>query len=151
MRRTKGPIVKTTDKAKKLLKSADLRCTQCRMSILSALLEAKKPITREQITSALSQKAPNKVTIYRTLESLLQANLVHKAFVKNRTWHFEPAHNCTTDQCHPHFTCKSCNQTHCLTAMSLPMAKSPHNGFVIQHQKVQLEGLCPDCHNKNTA
>ena len=142
--------MKTIDKAKNLLKSADLRCTQCRVSILSALLEAKKPMTREQITDTLSQKAPNKVTIYRTLESLVQANLIHKAFVQNRTWHFESAHNCSTDQCHPHFTCKSCNQTHCFTEMSLPMAQSPHNGFIIQHQKVQLEGLCPNCRNKNT-
>jgi hypothetical protein len=29
--------------------------------------------------------------------------------------------------------------------MSLPMAKSPYKGFVIGHQRVQLEGLCPKC------
>ena len=143
--------MKTTDKAKDLLKSADLRRTQCRVSILSALLEAKNPLTREQIADTLSQKAPNKVTIYRTLQSLIQANLVHKAFVQDRTWHFEPAHNCTPDQCHPHFTCTSCSRTHCFTEMSLPMAQSPHNGFVIQHQKVQLEGICPKCNTENIA
>jgi Fur family ferric uptake transcriptional regulator len=140
----------TKNKAWELLKDAGMRRTQCRVSILSALLKAGKPLTREEIADALSQKAPNKVTIYRTLQSLLSANLIHKAFVQDRTWHFEPAHNCTADQCHPHFTCTSCNRTHCLTKMSLPMAKSPHNGFIIQHQKVQLEGLCPKCNTENT-
>lgn len=143
--------MKVADKAKDLLKSANLRRTKCRVSILSVLLSNKKPMTREQIAENLSKKAPNKVTIYRTLESLIQANLIHKAFVQDRTWHFEPAHNCTSRQCHPHFTCKSCNQTHCLTKMSMPMAKSPHNGFIIQHQKVQLEGICPKCNTENKA
>jgi hypothetical protein len=27
----------------------------------------------------------------------------------------------------------------------LPMAKSPHKGFVIRRQQVRLEGLCPTC------
>ena len=139
------------NKARELLKSANLRCTQCRVSVLITLLDSDRPLTREQIADILACDAPNKVTIYRTLESLLRANLIHKAFVQDRTWHFEPAHNCTTDQCHPHFTCKNCNQTHCFTEMSMPMAQSPHNGFIIQHQKVQLEGLCPDCRSKNTA
>jgi Fur family ferric uptake transcriptional regulator len=119
--------------------------------VLSALLEADKPLTREQIAKKLEHKAPNKVTIYRTLDLLVSSDLVHKAYVQDRAWHFEPAHNCTADQCHPHFTCTSCNNTHCLTEMSLPMAKSPHNGFIIQHQKVQLEGLCPKCSNENRA
>jgi Fe2+ or Zn2+ uptake regulation protein len=68
---------------------------------------------------------------------------VHKAFLQNRTWHFELAENCT--QCHPHFTCTNCGDTHCLTEITLPMAKSPHRGFVIDRQRVQLEGVCPEC------
>jgi hypothetical protein len=32
-----------------------------------------------------------------------------------------------------------------LTDIMLPMAVSPHNGFVIKRQKVHLEGLCPGC------
>jgi Fur family ferric uptake transcriptional regulator len=133
---------KTTD----LLNSAKLRRTSPRAAILAALLRARKPQTAEQIATKLGRKAPpNKVTIYRTLETFLETGLVHKVFLRERTWHFELAHNCAETQCHPHFTCTSCGNTHCLTEATLPMAKSPHKGFVIRHQRVQLDGLCPKC------
>ena len=131
-------------KAHKLLKSAGLRLTAPRLAVLSVLLKAAAPVTHEQITAKLAAGAPNKVTIYRVLESFIEAGIVHKAFLKERTWHFELANNCTEDQCHPHFTCRSCEATHCFTNAALPMTKSPR-GFTVLHQRVQLEGLCPKC------
>ena len=130
---------------RKMLKAAKLYRTECRAAILKLLLKAKKPLSQEQIAKQLSKKRFDKATIYRTLESFCKADLVHKAFMKNRAWHFESAQDCSESQCHPHFTCTSCGVTHCLTEMSLPMAKSPHKGFVIHRQQVRLEGLCPAC------
>jgi Fur family ferric uptake transcriptional regulator len=131
-------------KARKLLKSVGLRLTGPREAILGVLLEVAGPITHEQITAKLVAGAPNKVTIYRVLESFVEAGIVHKAFLAERTWHFELAENCTEDQCHPHFTCRSCEATHCFTDAALPIPKSPR-GFTVLHQRVQLEGLCPKC------
>jgi Fur family ferric uptake transcriptional regulator len=136
-------------KAGELLKAASLRRTTPRKDVLSVLLTAHKPITQEQISKKLGPNAPDKVTIYRTLESLLNANLVHKAFLRKRSWHFELAHNCTENQCHPHFTCTDCGDTHCLTGLSVPMSKTLHKKFVIHRQQVRLEGICPKC-NTNT-
>ena len=141
---------KAEDKAKLLLKSANLRCTGPRVMVLSVLHDSASPMSQDQIADKLGKDGPNKVTIYRSLESLVRAEVVHKAFIQDRTWHFELAHNCSKQQCHPHFTCTGCNTTHCLTEMSVPMAESPHNGFVIHHQKVQLEGLCPHCNINRT-
>ncbi len=134
-----------TKKVDSLLQSAKLRKTGQRKAVLTALLRAHKPQTTEQIHLKLGKGGPNKVTVYRILESFVETGLVHKAFLRQRTWYFELADNCTESQCHPHFTCTDCGQTHCLFDMSLPMAKSPHKGFVINHQRVQLEGLCPHC------
>ena len=131
--------------ASKLLKAAKLYRTQGRVAILKVLLKAGGPLRQEQIAKRFEKRRPDKVTIYRTLESLLRAGLVHKAYLQERTWYFELAHKCSETQCHPHFTCTSCGDTHCLTEMSLPMAKSPHKGFVIHRQQVRLEGLCPKC------
>lgn len=132
-------------KAERLLTSVNLRCTRPRIAILNVLLGVKRPMTQEDIASKLGSDRPNKVTIYRTLEALVEADLVHKAFMSERTWHFELADNCTESQCHPHFTCTECSDTHCLPEISIPMAKSPYKGFNICHQQVQLEGLCPKC------
>ncbi|MHC4155051.1 MAG: Fur family transcriptional regulator [Planctomycetota bacterium] len=142
--------VKTKEKARELLGSAGLRRTGPRLAVLGALLGARKPQTADQIAARLSPPAANRVTVYRTLEAFLEAGLVHKAFLDERTWHFELAHNCTQSQCHPHFTCTDCGDTNCLTDVNLPLAKSPGKGFVIHRQRVQLEGLCPKC-NANTA
>ena len=132
-------------KAREMLKAAKLYRTRGRINILTVLMKAGKPLSQDQIAGFSGGKRFDKVTIYRTLESLLNVGLVHKAFMEKRAWHFELAHNCTEHQCHPHFTCTSCGKTHCLTGISLPMAKSPHKGFIINRQQVRLEGLCPAC------
>jgi Fur family ferric uptake transcriptional regulator len=137
--------VRTKERARELLGSAGLRRTRPRLAVLGALLGARKPQTADQIAARLSRPAADRVTVYRTLEAFLEAGLVHKAFLDERTWHFELAHNCTESQCHPHFTCTDCGDTSCLTDISLPLAKSPGKGFVIHRQRVQLEGLCPKC------
>ena len=131
--------------ARRMLTAASLYCTAGRVAVLRALLRADKPLRQDQIAKRLGKKRFDKVTIYRTLESLLKVGLVHKAFMAERAWHFELAHNCSETQCHPHFTCTNCGSTHCLTGMSLPMARSPHKGFHIHRQQTRLEGLCPAC------
>lgn len=138
----------TIKKCEKLLRASGLRRTRPRMAVLSALFEAIKPLSQQQIAKQIPKDVPDKVTIYRTLERLAEANIVHKAYLQDRVWHFELAHNCTQKQCHPHFTCDECGSTFCLTQLNMPMARSPHNGFLFTHQQVRLQGLCPDCANK---
>jgi Fur family ferric uptake transcriptional regulator len=129
----------------RMLKEAGLYRTEARVAILKVLLKAVRPLRQDQIAEELASKTHNKVTIYRTLESLAGAGLVHRAFMQERAWHFELAHHCTARQCHPHFTCSNCGTTHCLKGFSVPMAPKSYKGFIIQHQQVKLEGLCPAC------
>ena len=128
-----------------MLKSAGLYCTVGRAAILKVLIEAAKPLSHYQIARRSGKNRFDKVTIYRTLESLLDVGLVHKVFMDKRARYFELSHNCTESQCHPHFTCTNCGETACLTSVTLPMAKSPHKGYIIRRQQVRLEGLCPAC------
>ena len=132
-------------KARRILKSARLYCTAGRVAVLRILLRANKPLRQDEIAGRLGNKRFDKVTIYRTLESLLEVGLVHKAFLDERARHFELARNCSETQCHPHFTCTSCGNTHCLTEMAIPKVKSTHKGFLIHRQQTRLEGLCPAC------
>jgi Fe2+ or Zn2+ uptake regulation protein len=128
-----------------LLNSAKLKRTLPRRTILEAMLNANRPQTADEIASAMGKARPNRVTVYRTLESMVGAGLVHRAFVEERSRHYEMADRCSERQCHPHFVCSDCGQTHCLTQISVPMATSPPAGFVIHRQQVRLEGLCPAC------
>jgi Fe2+ or Zn2+ uptake regulation protein len=128
-----------------LLGSAKLKRTGSRAAVLSVLLGAGKPQTAHQIAAKLSNTAPNKVTIYRTLESFCRAGLVHKAFIHKRAEHFELATRCSDVQCHPHFICINCGVTNCLVGVSIPIVKGLKKGFIIHRQQVRLEGLCPQC------
>jgi Fur family ferric uptake transcriptional regulator len=130
---------------RKILGAAKLYCTPCRKAILKVLKSTARPLRQNEIAKRLGGKHFDKVTIYRTLESFVAAHIVHKAFLQERTWHFELADKCTQSQCHPHFTCTGCGDTHCLPQVSMPMAKNPGKGFIIHHQQVRLEGLCPKC------
>jgi len=132
-------------KARRILKTAKLYCTAGRVAVLRILLKADKPLRQDQIAQRLSARSFDRVTIYRTLESLLEVGLVHKAFLDERARHFELARNCSETQCHPHFTCTSCGNTHCLTEMAIPKVKGTHKGFLIHRQQTRLEGLCPAC------
>lgn len=133
------------EQARGMLKSAKLYCTAGRVAVLKVLLKADSTLRQDQISERIGERHFDKVTIYRTLESLLKTGLVHKAFVEERARHFELAHNCSETQCHPHFSCTGCGSTHCLTGLSLPKAKSRHKGFHIHRQQTLLEGLCPAC------
>jgi Fur family ferric uptake transcriptional regulator len=136
---------KPEDKARAMLKKATLYCTDARIAILKVLMEAGRPLRQDQVAEQVTRRTLNKVTVYRTLESLVAVGLVHRAFTQNRAWHFELADHCTEKQCHPHFTCTNCGVTHCLTDISMPIARIAGKGFIISRQQVRLEGLCPAC------
>ncbi len=138
--------MKTTLKvqAQDMLRAAHLYCTEARVAILRALLQSHTPLTQDLIASKVGQRY-DKVTIYRTLASLLEAGLVHKALTGARTGQFESGRHCSEHQCHPHFTCTRCGSTHCLIGLEPPLTQGPYKGFVIQRQRVHFEGLCPGC------
>lgn len=138
----------TSKKIENILRTANLRRTGPRVAILSVLLHAGKPLSQDQIAAKLVPALPNKVTIYRTLESFCKAGLVHKAFMHKRAWHFELADKCTESQCHPHFACKKCGVISCLVGLSVSIVEGLKKGFVIHRQQVRLEGLCPRCGGK---
>lgn len=131
--------------ARRMLESADLYRTAGRIAVLKVMLRAGRPMSRKDIAGRLSKHELDKVTVYRIMECLVKAGLVHRAYMEKRAWHYELSHNCTSVQCHPHFTCRKCGLTECLLGQSVPMIKGMKKGFVIQRQQVRLEGLCPKC------
>jgi Fur family transcriptional regulator, ferric uptake regulator len=133
------------EKIEKLLSSAKLKKTEPRRMVLEVLLNATQPRTADEISSLIGEAGPNRVTVYRILESMVKKGIVHRAFVAEGSQHFEMADKCTEHQCHPHFVCTGCGKTSCMHDISVSMATSAPTGFVIQRQQVRLEGLCPRC------
>ncbi|NLW83390.1 MAG: hypothetical protein GXY41_03145 [Phycisphaerae bacterium] len=127
-----------------LLRQKRLRVTAPRVAVIAAILQSDSPLTQQQIAAQLGDQSPNKTTIYRTLLSLINADVVHRAFVQQRQWHFELAHHCSPIQCHPHFTCIRCHRTECLHDVSYPLVDLP-KGMTMYRQQIRIEGICSAC------
>ncbi|MBN1436201.1 MAG: transcriptional repressor [Sedimentisphaerales bacterium] len=136
---------KTTNAPRDLLRQNNLRCTTARLAILNILSQASQPYSQETIAQQINDESINKVTIYRALNTFLDHGIVHKAFTRQRIAHYELAHHCSSIQCHPHFTCTRCGNTHCLLNAKIPLTKNLPKGFKIHRQQVILQGLCPKC------
>ena len=132
-------------KAKKILDTVSMRCTHQRLAVLQVLLKADCPVTQEYISQELGDTAPNKTTIYRILESLIEAETVHKAFTRGRKWHYELLDKCHDNHCHPHFTCRGCGRTECLRDLKMKFPCEKFKGYIIQQEHIQLDGICPQC------
>jgi Fur family transcriptional regulator, ferric uptake regulator len=134
-----------------ILLSAHLRRTAPRLAVLESLLASDGPLTQEQITARIGPRGPNRVTVYRILESFVAAGVVRQAFLRDRAQHYELAHCCPRHRVHPHFTCTQCGKTCCLHEVDLPMPTAPVNGFLVSRQRVEWEGLCPACRQSHAA
>jgi Fe2+ or Zn2+ uptake regulation protein len=130
-------------KAVEMLKQVGVRPTRVRVSMLEAMLEAGEPLGREQIAQRMGENA-NKVTLYRTLHSLVETGIVHAALIRERVQLYEPSHHCSKHLCHPHFVCTACHKTICLTEVTPPTVDLPA-GFRLRRQQLQMEGLCSTC------
>ena len=129
----------------KMLKEHGLRRTAGRVEILSVLRGSRRPMTHAEILGRLKSSHINRVSVYRALETFVEAGLVHRAFVGDRIWTFEMADHCGPTQCHPHFSCSSCGNVTCMNDVSFPLAKGLPRGYTVERQQVALEGICGVC------
>lgn len=130
-----------------MLLQAGLRATPIREGVLALLLREGRPLSHADLT-ARSEEIPkcDKVTLYRTLESLTEHGLVHKAQGIDAQWRY-----CASDPelpgCpgnHPHFLCLSCGAMVCLLGQALPRIEVP-KGVIVLGKQLIVYGICDAC------
>lgn len=117
--------------------------TPARISILTALLAAERPLTHQEIGARLKQRAMDRVTLYRVLDWLVQQGLAHRVVDADGVWHFAAS----VDQArleHVHFHCHRCGQFYCLPDTPAPGARLPR-GFVAKEKDLVINGFCAGC------
>jgi Fe2+ or Zn2+ uptake regulation protein len=139
--------MKNDSDIKGAIRFSGLRVTKIRARVLGFLRRIHKPISHAEIMLAL--KSADKVTVYRTLAALADAGLVHRTFTGERTALYESADRCEKHSCHPHFTCRECGMTKCLTSAHVPLVKTAGKGFKLERQRVHIEGVCPSCNRRS--
>lgn len=131
--------------AQKILDGAGLRKTPGRIAIINIFLKAKNPMTQQEIMKRLSKVKLNYVSIYRTLETFVEAGIIHKVESGDRVWRFALGNGKKEGCSHPHFTCRGCGVTECLDEIKIPDALPLKIGYIVEKQELFLKGLCPKC------
>ncbi len=135
----------TNQEFTELLHNRSLKATAPRLALLNALHEYKSAMPYSAIQSKLSPI--DRVTLYRTLESLMKKGVIHKAHQEGSDIFYAfCGHSCSIEQHqhnHVHFKCKSCDTVTCEEPKRSLHISLP--GYDIQKVSISIEGICKDC------
>ncbi len=129
-----------------ILKAHQLKVTKCRISVINFFLEHSGANSQKQIESECSDF--NRVTIYRTLNSLVKAGVLHKIPNESGMANYALSHHTDTKSKrhdnHVHFKCQSCGKIECLEDKKIPHASVP-KGYTLNKVNLILDGVCVNC------
>lgn len=137
-----------------LLKQSGLKLTSPRILILSALMDTECALSGQQLFDQLNRKGSkkmDKVTVYRTLSSFLEAGIIHQIPSDDRSglYSFHNHKTQTKAQVYVHFICQTCENTFCLDVknldIKLTLNPDDQKGYQIVSQELMLRGYCPHC------
>lgn len=129
-----------------------LRLTVKRSNVLQVMLDEAKPLSAYDIMAAYQahfNQSISVVSIYRMLEFLIQARLVHKLLSSKQ--YLVCSHiRCSHAHKVPMFLiCDNCNQVEEVgikkSLVSELKANIVSTDFKLQDQQLELHGICSDC------
>ena len=120
--------------------------------VLDILEKNKHPMSIIQIIKTLQYKGltPNKTTIYRIIEKLIQQKTITEISVKNSASHYELSDH----HHHHHFICNECTTVYCLKQCHVESHQInldhllPNPNFSIDSHDFNLYGTCEPCQKK---
>lgn len=127
------------------LKRSGLKITLSRQVILKAMIDHKGPFSAEDIISKLEKKAIDRVTVYRTLQTMLDLDLINSMYFQAGVTHYElkgeDKHH------HHHIVCNSC---HVIQPIHLCIPESHMKsveklGFTKIKHTLEFSGICAKC------
>ena len=127
-----------------VLRDCGLRRTSGRVRLLGLLLGAAAPLAPDEIFARLRRRGIDRVTVYRTLESFLEAGIVHRIEAGGRR-RFAVCGRVHRGHCHPHFTCRVCGTVECLRDVALPRLRRLGRAYRVEEQELYVRGVCARC------
>ena len=133
-------------KRKEILKSHQLKATDCRLDVLEYFISSDFALSQKDLEDKLYQY--DRVTLYRTLHSFLESGLVHRIPNDSGMASYGICHDdCTPDAHHDnhlHFKCNECGHIECLEEAKVPKVSLPE-GYQVEHTNLIVDGLCESC------
>lgn len=126
------------------LTGVGLRVTANRLAVLQLIEQAPIALSHADLEAALPHGF-DRVTLYRTLDSFVEAGLLSASVGADRVRRFSPL---TGDPAghheHLHFHCDDCGRVFCLPAKP-PRRPSVPEGFQVEGADLYVHGHCADC------
>ncbi len=133
--------------AKSILKSKNLRITNCRLEVVQHFIDNQSGAFCQRELETLSE-AYDRVTIYRTLISLLNAGIVHKIPNETGVANYALSHVYEDSEKHfdqhIHFKCEQCGKIECLEDHKVPEVAIP-TGYKLSKVNLIVDGVCLQC------
>ena len=141
-----------------LLKKAGLKVTEQRRTILSFLLKNHGPFTVEEMALKLKSEGFDLATLYRSMGTFEESNLVEKRLFGDGLVRWEMAGHAHEDGCehghhghHHHLMCTVCKKIVqidvCLPdVVQMQVARM---GYALLKHHLEFSGICPQCQTKN--
>lgn len=130
---------------KDLLHDRGLKVTSPRLALLMSMNDYKSAMPYSEIQKSMD--SIDRVTLYRTLESLKKKGILHKAFQeKNEIYYAICGDACLQEKHthdHIHFKCVKCETVTCEETSSSIEISIPD--FQINKTSIYLEGICKFC------
>ena len=129
-----------------MIVGAGLREKDLRAAILGTLLEAGRPVSHNELMADARLGDADRVTVYRNLTILKDADLVHTVQGTDGVWRF-CAHDTNIKGCpggHAHLYCTECKRMICLKDQRIPVVEVPE-GFRVEGKQLVVYGICSDC------
>lgn len=117
-----------------------IRMTEQRKKILFVLEHADKPLTCEDIFSNITDEKLNLSTIYRSLETFFESQLVFKTIINQKQYYYMGHH-------HHFLVCLTCHEMIAVGCHIEEKEKTiglPY-GFQVTHHDMTLYGYCKTC------
>lgn len=138
-----------------ILSQAGLRRTAARAEVLSVLMQSRHPLAAAAVLEQL--KHTDRVTVYRTLNTLAAKGLLHRVQGDDRVWRYalhktgkahDHAHGDESHR-HVHFECDECGSVECIedSPVTDDLMKKLRGStkYAVRHADVTLHGTCQDC------
>jgi Fur family peroxide stress response transcriptional regulator len=127
------------------LRQQGLSLTTQRRIILQEISGRKDHPTAEQIYESVHDRLPglSKATVYRVLDTLVQAGAVSKVFHPGAVARFDPM-----TARHHHLTCRKCGKLVDINASSIkdiPLFAVKVTGFKVTDYTINFTGICYGC------
>ncbi|MEQ1505068.1 MAG: transcriptional repressor [Myxococcota bacterium] len=127
---------------KELIRASGLRATGARVAVLRFLRGVDGPRSHGDVAEALVDQGFDRATLFRNLNDLATAGLLHRFDAGDHVWRFELA----PPSGHAHFVCTDCGEVSCLEGVDVQVAdRLAPNALIDGAVQIQLRGRCDAC------